>query len=988
MSSPQRPSRRGLSVVLCAVAACAVLAGSAGSARAGSADEEPGVARVSLIEGDASYLRGDADDWTGVAVNAPLVTGDRLYTAADSRAEIQLDPVTYARLSSETEVSMLELGPNVTQVRMTLGLATFRVRRNPDGRHVEIDTPGGAFVVREAGAYRVNVERNGDTNVQVRGGEVTAYVAGDEYQIGDGRGVAIDGIGDAARPRIYAASGADGWDEWESQRAGRIENAVSTQYVSDGIYGVEDLDEHGEWETTSDYGAVWRPRVAAGWAPYTDGRWVWVDPWGWTWLDYAPWGWAPFHYGRWVYTSGWWGWAPGPIVPAPIFAPALVGWYGGGWGGVSVSVGFGAIGWTPLGWGEPCFPWWGGWGGVVVGNPWWGGWGGPRFYQKNVTNITINNYNYGNLRHPGGFSSMPIGDFQNGRGRPIPVGTQRQDSFRALGGRVPVMPTRDSLPATNPSRAGFGGRVVQPPSGVEGRSVMAARTPATGGQPSFERKLPQIQRGQGAPLTPTTLRQLGSEGGRAPAVQTVRTPAEGGRQVRTLPTTTTPETGRAPGLEASAGSGRTSPFGDRGAVPRTASGGPATDPGTGFDRAGQERAGVPRQTTTYGGSRTLPDASGGAGGAPSDGGSAPVYGSRGGSGTAPAYGSRTGDAPAPAYGSRNVARPPSTVDEGGRAMPVAPREGGGAAHQPYVARRPAWSPPSGGTTGGAMPGSGGASTGQNETGRGTYAPRTTYGSPRDGNPSGGRAATMPDVTAPGGAPTYGRVPSNPTVRSSDASGSNSGGGTNARALPGGTVTRTMPSAPTAPSAPSAPSVSRGGSAPSAYSPSMRSAPAPAPDRGSRSYFSAPRTASRAAPAYPTRSGSYGAPSGSRSYATYGGTPQARSAPYGQMRAPTSYGTRAPSAAPSYGRSTPSLSGGGSGAASRSLSSGMSRAYSAGSAPGAGRSFGGTGGGGGFSRGGSFGGGTGGGFGGGRSMGGGGFGGGRSMGGGSFGGRGG
>lgn len=942
MSRLQRVWRCGLSVVLCVVAAGLALAGSV--RRASAAEDEPGVARVAFIEGDASYLRGDADDWTGVAVNAPLVTGDRFYTAADSRAEIQLDPVTYARLSSETEISMLELGPDVTQIRMTLGLATFRVRRNPDGRHVEIDTPGGAFVVREAGAYRVNVERNGDTNVQVRDGEVTAYVAGEEYQIADGRGVAIEGIGDAARPRIYAASGADGWDAWESQRAGRIENAVSTQYVSDGIYGAEDLDDYGDWESTADYGPVWRPRVEAGWAPYTDGRWVWVDPWGWTWLDYAPWGWAPFHYGRWVYSSGWWGWAPGPIVAAPVYAPALVGWYGGGWGGVSVSVGvgFGAIGWTPLGWGEPCFPWWGGWGGVAVGAPWWGGWGGPRYYQKNVTNITINNYNYGNLRHPGGFSSMPIGDFQNGRGRPVPVGSQRLDSFRALGGRVPVTPTRDSLPATNPSR-GFGGHVAQPPSGVEGRSVMAARTPTAGPQPSFDRKLPQIQRGQGTPLTPTTLRQLGSTGGRAPVVQTVSAPGGSGRQVRTLPATTTPDTGRAPGV-ATDTAGRTSPFGN-GAVPRTTNGGPATGAGNGFDRAGQD-AGAPRQRMTYGGSRTLPGSSSGSDAPTTERGSVP------------------------AYGARTVARPPSTVDDGGRAMPVAPRDGG-AAHQPYTARRPAWSPPTGGTSGGGMPGNGGASTGQNETGRGTYAPRTTYGGTSAGGvpPGGGRAATMPRTTSPGGAPSYGRVPASPTVRSSDASS-----GTSA----GGTYTRTMPGAP---SAPSAPPVSRGGSGSGTYAPpAVRSAPAP--DRGSRSYFSAPRTVTsaprsdgyggdprtvmRSAPAYGPRSA---APSGSRSFGTYGGAPQARSAPYGQMRAPTSYGSRAPSTGSSYGRSMPSIAPG-SGAASRSLSSGMGRAYSAGSA-GAGRSFGGSGGG--FSRGGGSGGG---------------FGGGRSMGGGSFGGRGG
>ncbi|MBM4247650.1 MAG: hypothetical protein FJ148_28330, partial [Deltaproteobacteria bacterium] len=803
MWSLHRRWHGGPFAVLCAVLAC-LAPGAAGLAAA--ADDEPGVARVALVEGDASYLRGDADDWTGVAVNAPLVTGDRLFTGADSRAEIQLDPSTYARLSGETEVSMLELGPDVTQVRMSLGLATYRVRRPPQGRHVEIDTPGGAFVVREAGVYRVSVARNGDTDLQVRDGEVSAFVAGEPYQIGDGRGIAIDGIGDAARPRIYAASGADGWDEWESQRAGRIENAVSTQYVGEEIYGAADLDDHGDWETTDTYGPVWRPRVAAGWAPYTNGRWVWVDPWGWTWLDYAAWGWAPFHYGRWVYRSGWWGWAPGPIVAAPVYAPALVGWYGGG-GGVSVSVGFGALGWTPLGWGEPCYPWWGGWGGVAVGTPWWGGWGGPRYYSKNVTNITINNYEHGNTRHPGGLSSMPIGDFQNGRGRPVPVGSQRLDSFRALGGRVPVTPTRDSLPAADPSR-GFAGRAIQPPAGVEGRTVMSARMPTAGAQPSFERKLPQIQRGQGTPLTPTTLRELGRDGGRVPIVQAVNAQGGAGRQAETLPPVNAPGGGRAPVVEASETTGRASPWYGSGTVPRTAAGGTEANPDGGFERPAPERAGVPRQTAISPsaqpptGERGSPDTTG--------------VGSFGPSGS----------------GARGILRSPATGDDGGRALPVAPRAGD-AGRTPYVARRPAWSPPSdAGTAGGGNATGGGASTGQNEVGRGRVSPRTSYESSGGGSsvPAGGRAATRPPVTSPGTAPAT--VPSRPTVRSSDASGGPSVGGTSARALPGGGGTRAMPSAP------------RSGSSAATYSPAVRSASAPDRGGGSRSYFSAPRTAMR------------------------------------------------------------------------------------------------------------------------------------------------
>jgi hypothetical protein len=91
--------------------------------------------------------------------------------------------------------------------------------------------------------------------------------------------------------------------------------------------------------------------VVVGWAPYHYGHWVWVGPWGWTWVDDAPWGFAPFHYGRWAYVRGYWGWVPGPVVVRPVYAPAVVGFVGGG--GFSVGVGFGGgfsgVAWFPLG---------------------------------------------------------------------------------------------------------------------------------------------------------------------------------------------------------------------------------------------------------------------------------------------------------------------------------------------------------------------------------------------------------------------------------------------------------------------------------------------------------------------------------------------------------------------------------------------------------------------------------------------------------------
>ena len=51
----------------------------------------PGVARISLIQGDVSTQRGDTGDWAEAALNQPLVPGDRISTGDNSRAELQLE---------------------------------------------------------------------------------------------------------------------------------------------------------------------------------------------------------------------------------------------------------------------------------------------------------------------------------------------------------------------------------------------------------------------------------------------------------------------------------------------------------------------------------------------------------------------------------------------------------------------------------------------------------------------------------------------------------------------------------------------------------------------------------------------------------------------------------------------------------------------------------------------------------------------------------
>src|SRR5216117_2300528 len=41
-------------------------------------EPEPGVARISLIHGDVSTMRGDSGDWVATTLNAPVVGGDKV----------------------------------------------------------------------------------------------------------------------------------------------------------------------------------------------------------------------------------------------------------------------------------------------------------------------------------------------------------------------------------------------------------------------------------------------------------------------------------------------------------------------------------------------------------------------------------------------------------------------------------------------------------------------------------------------------------------------------------------------------------------------------------------------------------------------------------------------------------------------------------------------------------------------------------------------
>jgi hypothetical protein len=325
--------RKIFAVFFCLSLACIV-------ARADPNDQYARMARISYLDGIIGFQHAGETDWLPASINMPLQIGDRIYTGQDGRAEIEFDDGSAYRLAEGTDVEILTLSDDLTQIRVLVGLSTLSVN---SGIPYEIDTPAAAFTTHQKGKYRFDVAESGDTDGIVRKGLLEASNNAFSQEIRSGELLHIVAGGESVG-RISSYAERDEWDEWNDRRDANMVAYARNRYVPDNVYiGVSDLHTYGRW-IDSPYGAAWLPlNVDVSWSPYSYGRWCYRPIWGWTWVSYEPWGWLPFHYGRWYYqTSFGWCWIPGAAISFNFWSPGLVRFYNGpDW-----------ISWCPLGPGD------------------------------------------------------------------------------------------------------------------------------------------------------------------------------------------------------------------------------------------------------------------------------------------------------------------------------------------------------------------------------------------------------------------------------------------------------------------------------------------------------------------------------------------------------------------------------------------------------------------------------------------------------------
>lgn len=281
------------------------------AALAADAGQSGRIARINLLEGSGALQVGGVGDWSSDLQGRPLAAGDRIWIAADSRAELHVGS-SALRLGAHTALQVLELDDRNTRLELSSGSATVRVRELAAEDHFEISTPAGDIDIVHPGSYHLDVDEQGRrAYLAVSDGRADVSSGVDRSSLDSGEAAElVAGAVPAIRPT--GLRGADALDQWAADLDRREEQSSAARYVSREVVGYQDLDGYGEWMNDPVYGPVWAPVVVSGWAPYQQGYWSWIYPWGPTWIAAEAWGFAPYHYGRWVQVRHGWAWAPGP----------------------------------------------------------------------------------------------------------------------------------------------------------------------------------------------------------------------------------------------------------------------------------------------------------------------------------------------------------------------------------------------------------------------------------------------------------------------------------------------------------------------------------------------------------------------------------------------------------------------------------------------------------------------------------------------------
>lgn len=188
---------------------------------------ELGVAQISVADGDVRVRTPDGDE-AQARGGDELRPGDAIVTGRRSRAEIEFDAGNFARLSSDTDARILDLGNLAYRIEVVQGLAALSQFDRFDA-DLDVETEQAIVRVIKPGVFTVEVREGLQTDVTVRDGQVDVVTDRRTQRVKNGL-ISIRGEGRDAEVRMAKAEPKSDFDDWSKRRDKMLEDGSGGGY--------------------------------------------------------------------------------------------------------------------------------------------------------------------------------------------------------------------------------------------------------------------------------------------------------------------------------------------------------------------------------------------------------------------------------------------------------------------------------------------------------------------------------------------------------------------------------------------------------------------------------------------------------------------------------------------------------------------------------------------------------------------------------------
>jgi hypothetical protein len=121
--------------------------------RAEAQQESVLVGRIAYIDGQVLRYVPESKDWVIITKDAPFGLNDALYSDASAKAEFIFPNGLLVRIGASTQVQLIALKANASEMDVASGVARF-YNRNPDGM-LKVTTPFGYVLAEPNSTFHI-----------------------------------------------------------------------------------------------------------------------------------------------------------------------------------------------------------------------------------------------------------------------------------------------------------------------------------------------------------------------------------------------------------------------------------------------------------------------------------------------------------------------------------------------------------------------------------------------------------------------------------------------------------------------------------------------------------------------------------------------------------------------------------------------------------------------------------------------------------------